>query len=365
MQSKPNECAGCALYKIGEGFVPAWGSGSNGVALVGMAPAANEILRGEPFVGRAGTVLSKILRKVDLRENFAIWNTIQCRGPNDALDWEGASGAITHCGVHRRNYADQFRRSVTVALGSVPFHTYVGRSIPISKARGYRFETEEGPVVATYHPSFLGRGKMNLIPVVIWDLNFALAERGRPPVEWPMADLTLYPSPDDFREWCRDAEATDWLAHDIETPKSKLTEDENGDIEDESFQLLRFSLARSDFKAITAPWQEPFITILFEFLAGLGCPRIGWNSDAFDDPREAANGWPMTGRRIDAQWLWNHLQKTLPRGLGFVSPFYDRTPEWKSLGSDGSDPELYSAMDARQCGKIYVGVKKALEAKRL
>lgn len=250
-------------------------------------------------------------------------------------------------------------------MGSVPFKTLTGRQIPISKARGYRFETEEGPVVATFHPSFLGRGKMNLIPVVIWDIQTALKERDLPPVQYPLDDLTLYPTPHDFENWLRESIASSWLSHDIETPKSRISEDEDGDVEDESFQITRFSLARDDFKAITAPYQEPFITMLKEFLARYGGDRIGWNSDAFDDPREAANGWPMGGRRVDAQWLWNHLQKTLPRGLGFVSTFYDRTPEWKSLGSDGSDAELYSAMDARQCGKIYVGVKRALMGKRV
>ena len=159
MLLKPPECIGCKLEHLGEGFCPPFGTGSNGVALVGMAPAWNEIVQGVPFVGRAGAVLSKILRKVGDREEFAIWNTIQCKGPNDALTFSEAKEAIDYCGVHRRQYMERYAPKIRVAMGAVPFHNLCQSTTPITKARGYRYETPEGPVIPTYHPSFLGRGK--------------------------------------------------------------------------------------------------------------------------------------------------------------------------------------------------------------
>lgn len=329
-----------------------------------MAPAANEIEKGEPFVGRAGTVLSRILKKVGPREEFVIYNALQCRPPNDNFSFEEEAEAINFC-LHQyvKSYHQSYSTSVRVSLGAVPFKALTGSDVPITKARGYRFETEEGPVIATYHPSFLGRGKMNLIPVVIWDLTTALRERSLPPLSYPLSDLTLFPSPDEFREWARLAQGwSSFIALDLETEDSRGDEE---DLESESLVITRASLARDDFKAITFPWQEPFVGILVELL-GSKIPVVTWNGHEFDLPRLYENGITVHGYHMDAMWLWHHLSPTLPRGLGFVSTFYDRVPEWKSIGSAGGwDDELYSCMDARQTAKNFVGIKKALEGRRV
>lgn len=252
---------------------------------------------------------------------------------------------------------------VRLATTAKAFKELVSSSCPFEKARGYRFDGCNGPVVVTHDLFQVGRGKMHLLPVLIWDFKTALDEQARGPREWPWADLTLQPDPAEFEEWCRQSRHSSFIVHDIETPRSrKISED--SDEEDPSYQILRFSLARDDFKAISAPYQEPFVSMVKEIM-GEPMPKVGWNSAQFDDLREKENGWPMKGKRIDAQWLWHFLQSTLPRSLGAVTAYYDLVPEWKSIGSAGEEEELYSCMDSRETAKCFVGIKKALEARTI
>lgn len=295
------------------------------------------------FGGRAGSVLSRVIAKVGTREDFHFVTM------PDEIDGHG----------------------VIIALGDDSLRTLTGVTIPIAMARGYRFESDFGPVIPTFHPSYLGRGKMNLIPIMIWDFLRAQKEIGLDPVEFPMSDLELWPEPSEFQRWgTRALRESRFLVHDIETAYgSRLDDEDEMDLEqrDASFRILRFSLADDQCRAITAPFQEPFISMWKVLMGDPVLDKIGWNSNDFDDPREAANGIETRGQRIDAQWLWNFLQKTLPRGLGLVSTFYDRVPEWKSFGSSqlSKQAELYSAMDARQTAKNYLGIRKALEARTL
>lgn len=246
-----------------------------------------------------------------------------------------------------------------------PFQRLTGSMVPIGKARGYRFESFYGPVIPTFSAELISAGKMNLMPVLMWDIDRALNERGRGAPIYPMGQLTLFPTPSDFEQWCRDAATSEFIVHDIETPFSRRA-DEDEDEQDPSFTINRFSLGRQDGHAITASYQEPFISVLKDFLGRSGADRVGFNSDEFDDPREAANGWPMGGKRVDVRWLWHSLQPTLPSSLAFVSTLYTRVTEWKSIGSTaGTDDELYSAMDAWATVQDYLGVVKALKGRKL
>jgi hypothetical protein len=254
-------------------------------------------------------------------------------------------------------------KCVRLVAAASDFKSMTGVSTPFRKARGYRYECERGPVIPTYDFTYVAKGNMHLLPIVMWDFKQALREQGWEPVSWPTEDLILRPNPAEFEDWCKESRHSSYIVHDIETPRSNHHDDDDDDV-DPSYQILRFSLARDDFHSITAPYQEPFISLVKE-LMGEPMPKVGWNSSYFDDDREAANGWPMVGKRIDAMWLWHFLQSTFPRSLGTVTTFYDRVPEWKSLGSAGDNEELYSAMDSREEWKCFVGIKKSLEARTI
>lgn len=264
--------------------------------------------------------------------------------------------------------AEEVETEVVVAMSDYDGHCLREAGIDkpgILKARGYRFDTAVGTVIPTYSPWLVGKGKMNLIPVLIHDILRAIDEEGQPKPEFPMADLSLYPTPDDFAAWCKRANEREFISHDIETPFSRKVDDEND--MDPSFEILRFSLADNYFRAITCPFIEPFVSIWREFAAHYEGVSVGWNSHEFDDPREHYNGVFIGGRRHDAQWIWHFMSPMLPRGLGHVSTYYDRVPEWKSIGSsqENENAELYAAMDARQTAVNYAGMKRAMEGRAI
>ncbi len=242
----------------------------------------------------------------------------------------------------------------------------LGIYVPLRKARGYRFETAEGPVVPTFNFDEVAAGHMNLIPLVIWDLLTARNEIGKPARQFPMEDLELYPGPSQFEAFCKRARESEFICWDLETPFSKKVDEDEGE-EDPSFTILRASMALDDFKAITFPWQEPFIGMFKQVMEETSGDKVGWNSEEFDLPRLWHNGISPAGRLVDAMWNWHFLQPTLPRGLGAVATLYDRVPEWKNLGSsqDIEQAELYAAMDARQTAKNYVGIREQLRKRRI
>lgn len=299
------------------------------------------ILLDGPLSGRARVVMNKVLRKV---------------APYEYFKWATS--------------ADEIETEVVVAMSDYDGHCLreAGVDKPgILKARGYRFDPFAGRVVVpTYSPWMVGKGKMNFIPVLIHDILRAMDEVGKPAPTFPYADLTLYPSPTEFREWCDRAQSSSFLAHDIETPFSKKV-DEDSDEVDPSYEILRFSLATDQFKAITAPFTDDYANAWRELASTYRGGWVGWNSEHFDDPREASNGVSIDNLRYDAQWLHHFNSPMLPRGLGHVSTYYDRIPCWKHIGAgqDADEAALYSAVDARQTMVNFLGIKRAMEARQL
>ena len=297
-----------------------WGAPENGVSLVALD---------EPFEGRSKGVMYRILRRV----------------PSISTNSPSVNGGIR------------------VLMGTDQ-HRYNG--IPWNKARGYRFEDVNGPVVCTWHPGYVGAGRMHLLPVVIHDVMRAAKELSLDAPIYPLEDLVLYPSPQDFQQWLERAAHGAFMAYDIETAYSRQHEEDDEE-QDSSYEITRCSFADDTGNAITVPYRDEYITMIKDFLQCTNIPLVGWNSHEFDNPRVRAAGWKIDGHKlIDARWLWHFLQPTLPQSLGTVTTFYTRIPEWKSIGSSrGTEDELYSAIDAWATVQCYIGIKNALEKRGL
>jgi hypothetical protein len=78
----------------------------------------------------------------------------------------------------------------------------------------------------------------------------------------------------------------------------------------------------------------------------------------FDRPRLEEQGWRFRAVH-DSMWLWHWLQSDLPKGLGFVAPFYADVPAWKHLSD--AQPAWYSASDADATLRVYLGVRNDLQ----
>ena len=157
LREEIGDCTRCALHSQGRKQV-VFGVGNPAAALmfVGEAPGADEDLQGEPFVGRAGQLLTKIIEAIGLaRSDVYIANVIKCRPPGNR---NPAPEEVSTCQPFLFRQIDIIRPRVIVALGTFAAHTLLGTDAPISRLRGRVHEFRGGSkLVPTFHPAFLLR----------------------------------------------------------------------------------------------------------------------------------------------------------------------------------------------------------------
>lgn len=126
------------------------------LVFVGEAPGANEDKQGEPFVGRAGKLLTDIVEKgMKLtRNDVYILNVLKCRPPKNR---NPLPDEVANC----RNYLDRqlevIRPEYLCCLGAVAAHTLLDCDTPIGRMRGSFHDYRGIPVLCTYHPAYLLR----------------------------------------------------------------------------------------------------------------------------------------------------------------------------------------------------------------
>ena len=151
------DCTRCPLHAQGRTQV-VFGVGNPSAALmfVGEAPGADEDIQGEPFVGRAGQLLTKIIEAIGLsRKDVYIANVIKCRPPGNR---NPAPEEVSTCQPFLFRQIDIIRPRVIVALGTFAAHALLGTDAPISRLRGRVHEFRGGSkLVPTFHPAFLLR----------------------------------------------------------------------------------------------------------------------------------------------------------------------------------------------------------------
>src|SRR5688572_31668120 len=92
-------CAGCALQTAGTGYMRSVGQPHSGLIFVGEALGHDEAIAGQPFVGNAGHLLNKLLRRLKLRrDHVLVSNVVWCRPPDNDLD--AYPSAIQKCLPH-------------------------------------------------------------------------------------------------------------------------------------------------------------------------------------------------------------------------------------------------------------------------
>jgi uracil-DNA glycosylase family 4 len=151
------DCTRCKLHKLGRRQV-VFGVGNPNAQLmfVGEAPGADEDIQGEPFVGRAGQLLTKIIEAIGLkRADVYIANVIKCRPPGNRNPEPDEVGT---CEPFLNEQIDLVRPRVIVALGSFAAHALLKTDAPISRLRGRVHDYRGGAkLIPTFHPAFLLR----------------------------------------------------------------------------------------------------------------------------------------------------------------------------------------------------------------
>ena len=172
-------CTRCKLHGLGRSqIVFGVGNPSAEIMFVGEAPGADEDQQGEPFVGRAGQLLTKMIEAMGFqRSDVYIANVLKCRPPNNRNP-EGDE--ISQCEPFLFRQIASIRPRVIVALGAFAARTLLQTQDPISRLRGRVFEFRGAQLVPTFHPSFLLRSPGYKREA--WDdLKKALALIGRVP----------------------------------------------------------------------------------------------------------------------------------------------------------------------------------------
>jgi DNA polymerase len=123
---------------------------------VGEAPGADEDVQGEPFVGRAGQLLTKIIESIGLsRGDVYIANVLKCRPPGNR---NPEPVEVATCEPFLLRQIDAIQPKVIVALGTFAAQALLRSDTPISRLRGRVHEFRGGiKLIPTFHPAFLLR----------------------------------------------------------------------------------------------------------------------------------------------------------------------------------------------------------------
>ena len=125
------------------------------LCFLGEAPGADEDRQGEPFVGRAGQLLTKIIEACKLRrEDVYILNVLKCRPPGNR---NPLPDEVTNCRGYLEGQLEIIRPEYICCLGAVAARMLLDTQAPIGKLRKQFFNYGRSQVLCTYHPAFLLR----------------------------------------------------------------------------------------------------------------------------------------------------------------------------------------------------------------
>lgn len=148
-------CMKCGLGSTRKNFVFGVGDPNADVVLIGEAPGADEDEKGEPFVGRAGQLLNKIIESIGFkREEVFICNILKCRPPNNR---EPAGEEIEQCEPYLWKQLEILHPRLILCLGRVAGQALLKTNASLGNLRGAWHAYRGIPTMVTYHPAALLR----------------------------------------------------------------------------------------------------------------------------------------------------------------------------------------------------------------
>jgi DNA polymerase len=169
-------CTKCSLGQTRTNFVYGVGNPDAKIMFIGEAPGRDEDLQGEPFVGRAGKLLDKILAAMNLtRNDVYIGNILKCRPPENR---DPQPEEMKACMPYLKEQIHLIRPQFICALGRIAAHGLLETTTPLGKLRGKWHRFEGIPMIVTYHPAALLRFPQYKRPT--WeDMQMLMAEYER------------------------------------------------------------------------------------------------------------------------------------------------------------------------------------------
>jgi DNA polymerase len=167
-------CRKCGLCDTRTNAVPGVGSAKSGIVFVGEAPGADEDRRGEPFVGRAGELLTKMIEAMDVkrllpgvpltRETVYICNVLKCRPPENR---NPLPHEIEMCSPYLLRQIEALKPRVICCLGKFAAELLLGVKGTIASMRGRTYRYRGAKLIVTYHPAYCLRNPASKHQV--WD----------------------------------------------------------------------------------------------------------------------------------------------------------------------------------------------------
>lgn len=160
LRAQAMQCEKCGLCRTRTNVVFGTGPQDAKIMLIGEGPGENEDLQGEPFVGRGGQLLDKMLKAVDLsrQKNVYIANMVKCRPPQNRDPKPEESEA---CIGYLRNQVALLRPRIIVCLGRISAIRLISPNFKVTKEHGVWFEKNGVLMMGTFHPAALLRTPAN------------------------------------------------------------------------------------------------------------------------------------------------------------------------------------------------------------
>jgi len=165
-------CKQCGLCTTRTNAVPGVGSARTGIVFVGEAPGADEDARGEPFVGRAGELLTKMIAAMDekrlipgvklSRETVYIANVLKCRPPENR---NPLPHEIDACSPYLMRQLEALQPRIICCLGKFAAELLLQLKGTISSMRGRTYRWRGAKLIVTYHPAYCLRSPSAKRPV--------------------------------------------------------------------------------------------------------------------------------------------------------------------------------------------------------
>ena len=153
---------------------------------VGEAPGEDEDLQGEPFVGKAGQLLTKIIEAMGFaRGDVYIANVLKCRPdmpPGMPGNRKPKMEEMQTCLPYLRQQIDIIQPRLLVALGATAMEGLLGATEPMGRLRGRWHDFQGTPLMATYHPAYLLRNQSLAEKRKVWEDMLLVLERLEKPI---------------------------------------------------------------------------------------------------------------------------------------------------------------------------------------
>ncbi len=186
LQQRALACVKCAhLAASRKNVVFGVGSPNAELMFVGEAPGADEDAQGEPFVGAAGQLLTRIIQTMGLsRDSVYIANILKCRPDmpaNSSGNRKPTPEEMRTCIPYLHEQIDLIRPKVIVGLGATAMEGLLGKVVYITKMRGQWHTFRGTPLMPTYHPAYLLRNQALAEKRRVWeDLLKVMEKLGLP-----------------------------------------------------------------------------------------------------------------------------------------------------------------------------------------